>query len=525
MDRNRLLGITAVDISDENGVKAGTTDGIIANGGSDVTIVVDNVELPAHRDILVQRCRYFEALFNSGMIEATSKRIEIRETSIDGFKSVLRYIYTGDVKFTSINSTFDALRLAQMYEFEREFEDIAVDFLKKACTDNNVCFIFNEAILLSLDALTDFTIEYMNIISYNTRKCENFDQLSLDALNEIITRVAFCVPDIELFHSVVGWMKVNPSKSAAFTDILENVILDSITVKEMTALPSDVLKAVVQLIQQRKTAGKTYCFKNKNVAALKYGAKVLTGGTTSFFEENAKEVSNLTNEFSDEGILIDLGHRFKLNSFELHLNDEDTVRSYFYWIDVSEDNINWNRVIDHSKYPSHRLQKLYFEPRPVRFVRIYGRAPRDCVFEIARFCAFYTTELFEVDSKTTLRIPSDSVTLHESNIRFESLEGPFDAYFDYGPNVYKIGLLLQLSQPYLIDSVAFKVIERDAHAFRYIVEISTDLICWTRVFHGESKGSCYFKKQPVVFVKITGIFNDKNDRFDRVFLDCPAITK
>uniref|UniRef100_A0A7E4UTL0 BTB domain-containing protein n=1 Tax=Panagrellus redivivus TaxID=6233 RepID=A0A7E4UTL0_PANRE len=98
--------IYALCQSRHNGTTATETDRIdtlFSEKLSNVTIVVDNIKLPAHRDVLVQRCQYFEALFNSGMIEATSKRIEVRETSIDGFKCVLKWIYTGTVEFTSLS--------------------------------------------------------------------------------------------------------------------------------------------------------------------------------------------------------------------------------------------------------------------------------------------------------------------------------------------------------------------------------------------------------------------------------------
>uniref|UniRef100_A0A7E4UTT0 BTB domain-containing protein n=1 Tax=Panagrellus redivivus TaxID=6233 RepID=A0A7E4UTT0_PANRE len=439
---------------------------------SDVTFHVDDVELPAHSNVLAQRCRYFAAMFENGLFEARPKRIEIRGTSIDGFKQVLKWIYTGTIEFMSIESTFDFYRLADMYELS-ELLTGAIYFLRGVCTFDNVCYILNRAVLLSLCGLKNFTISVVKKDPCKILKHESFKQLSPDALNEILTRVVFPAADIDIFHAVVGWMKANPSKSAGFFDVLKNVALDSITVKDMVALPPNVLDAVVHLIRQNKTSGLTYCLKDENVALPKYGVKVITGGET--FKEKAEdikahtssEVGNLkhfenpfslswfclfqfiqlllhlfqliemvvnyfefipllilaifsssidapdrkitmTRKLSDgsssikkdsgilkhligtdkNGILIDLGHRFELNSFKMQLVNAGE-NTYSYCIDVSEDKDTWTRAIDHSKYSCRSLQNLYFAPRSVRFIRICGTAPVNDIFKISSFEAFY----------------------------------------------------------------------------------------------------------------------------------------
>uniref|UniRef100_A0A7E4VV77 BTB domain-containing protein n=1 Tax=Panagrellus redivivus TaxID=6233 RepID=A0A7E4VV77_PANRE len=85
---------------------------------SDVTIIIEGVELPAHSLILAQRCEYFQIMFDSGMIESTSKRIKILETSVEEFKTVLKWVYTGCIHFTSLDNAFKLLRLAHMYQIK-----------------------------------------------------------------------------------------------------------------------------------------------------------------------------------------------------------------------------------------------------------------------------------------------------------------------------------------------------------------------------------------------------------------------
>uniref|UniRef100_A0A7E4VL21 BTB domain-containing protein n=1 Tax=Panagrellus redivivus TaxID=6233 RepID=A0A7E4VL21_PANRE len=484
---------------------------------SDVTIVVDNVKLPGHSYVLAQRSRYFEAMFASGMIETISKQIEVHETSIDGFKSVLKWIYAGTAKFKSINSTFDALHLTQMYELECKFQNMAIDFLKDNCASDNVCLILNEAVLLSLDVLCDFAIEFVSNKFCEILKHESFQRLSVDALNEILTRVVVPTSHIDVFHAVVGWMKANFSKSAAFTGILENVVLDSITVKDMANLPSDVLNAVVCLVRQKKTSGSTYCLKDENVALAKYGVKVIAGGATLFFEEKGNCYLKHIIKASQKGIVIDLGCRFKLNSFKMQLaNTGNNTFSYF--IAVSENNVNWSRVIDHSKYPCHSVQNLYFKERPVRYIRICGTAPVNDTFQILYFKGYYTTELFKIDPDTTLNVPLDNKTMFKRCKTLIELtcEGPFNGFAELPnlQNVYLNGIKLQLAQPYLYDSVQVKFLDQGGPASTYYIEVSADGISWARVFSGENNTvwhEVHLNRQPVVFLNFYGIYNSKSN--------------
>jgi hypothetical protein len=47
-------------------------------------------------------------------------------------------------------------------------------------------------------------------------------------------------------------------------------------------------------------------------------------------------------------------------------------RSYSYYIEVSMDQKDWVRVVDHTKHLCRSWQNLYFPPRVVRFIRIVG---------------------------------------------------------------------------------------------------------------------------------------------------------
>ena len=65
--------------------------------GTDVCFVVDGKEIQAHKAILSARSPVFAAMLESGMKEAVSNRVEIKDIAPDIFEFLLRSIYTDRV--------------------------------------------------------------------------------------------------------------------------------------------------------------------------------------------------------------------------------------------------------------------------------------------------------------------------------------------------------------------------------------------------------------------------------------------
>jgi hypothetical protein len=66
----------------------------------DVTFVVNNERIPAHRTILAARSTYFRTMFSSGMKEAQEGNdIIVQDTSPEAFRAMLLYLYTDELAF------------------------------------------------------------------------------------------------------------------------------------------------------------------------------------------------------------------------------------------------------------------------------------------------------------------------------------------------------------------------------------------------------------------------------------------
>lgn len=68
---------------------------------SDVTLVIDDQEIKAHKIILASASKVFRAMFNSDMQERESSRVVIKDTEFKVIQSMIKFIYTKvfDTKF------------------------------------------------------------------------------------------------------------------------------------------------------------------------------------------------------------------------------------------------------------------------------------------------------------------------------------------------------------------------------------------------------------------------------------------
>ena len=94
---------------------------------SDITFIVSDQEIPAHRCILSARSDYFRAMFNNSMREShTSQPIQINSVEYNVFKIVMQYIYCGrflneeEIDAVMLVSTFAIL---QYRRWLRKFQD------------------------------------------------------------------------------------------------------------------------------------------------------------------------------------------------------------------------------------------------------------------------------------------------------------------------------------------------------------------------------------------------------------------
>jgi BTB/POZ domain-containing protein 9 len=204
------------------------------------------------------------------------------------------------------------------------------------------------------------------------------------------------------------------------------------------------------------------------------------------------------------------------------------------------DREDWFRVADYTNFLCRSWQKIYFAPKTVRYIRVIGTYnTANKVFHLVHLEAMYSTTQFQLDNSGILyplqNVASDqmgaSVLEGVSRTRNALLNGDTDGYdWDTGYTCHQLGsgaIVVQLPQPYIIDSMRLLLWDCDDRSYSYFIETSTDQVQWVRVVDN-TKEPCRswqnleIQPQPVSFIRIVGTHNTANEVFHCVHFECPA---
>lgn len=100
---------------------------------SDVTFLVEDRKIYAHKMVLSMVSNYFRTMFTSGFRESASGEVEISDVPYDAFLAVVEYIYTGGLPNfddTRIDSSARLGRVVDILELSNRF---CLNHLKETC--------------------------------------------------------------------------------------------------------------------------------------------------------------------------------------------------------------------------------------------------------------------------------------------------------------------------------------------------------------------------------------------------------
>lgn len=178
---------------------------------SDVTFVVENTKIPAHRVLLAARSSYFRAMLYGGLAESTQNEIQLK-VPLEAFRALLEYIYTGHMSLLQMKeeNILDTLGLANQYGFEA-LEIAISSYLKKNLSLQNCCAILDAARLYGLETLSTVCMTFMDRHSAELLKHSSFRTLSQSSLCSLLERDSFFAPEVDIFTAVYDWCQNNPN--------------------------------------------------------------------------------------------------------------------------------------------------------------------------------------------------------------------------------------------------------------------------------------------------------------------------
>lgn len=171
--------------------------------------------------------------------------------------------------------------------------------------------------------------------------------------------------------------------------------------------PSGILEPdkLLDAIEEQSTA--TYLpyraalWPEENVASDKFAARTIQGecraallnGDVGSYDMEKGYTRHCITDTNDNNITVELGTLCIINHIKILLWDHDN-RSYSYYIEVSANQKEWDRVIDYSQYHCRSWQYLYFSARPVRYIKLVGTHNTvNKVFHVVALEAIYTANV------------------------------------------------------------------------------------------------------------------------------------
>ncbi|GIZ01715.1 hypothetical protein CEXT_34661 [Caerostris extrusa] len=484
---------------------------------SDITLLIEGHRIPGHKVILASRSEYFRAFY-----------------------------------YTMEEMVLEILGLAHQYNFV-ELETAISDYLKAILNIRNVCMIYDMASLFNLSSL-EVCCSFVDRNALDIIHHESFLSLSASGLKEMISRDSFCASEVDIFRAVCEWAQQNPD--ADMEDILSAVRLPLMALPELLNVvrptgmvsPDTILDAIKARTESRDTDlnYRGFLMPEENVASPKHGAQVLHGELRSalldgdvhtYDMERGGFTRHSIDDNNGQGILVMLGKQCIINHMKILLWDRD-MRSYSYFVEVSVDQKDWVRVVDHTQYLCRSWQQLYFKTRVVRYIKIVGTHNTvNRVFHVVSFECMYTNRPFRLEKFTypvhNVATVAASAWVIEgvSRSRNALINGDTENYdWDSGYTCHQLGsgaIVVQLAQPFILDSMRILLWDCDARSYSYYIEVSTDQTNW-HIVVDKRKEACRgwqlisFPSRPVVFVRIVGTHNTANEVFHCVHFECPA---
>ncbi|XP_050434184.1 BTB/POZ domain-containing protein 9-like [Adelges cooleyi] len=471
---------------------------------SDVVLVVDEKRFHAHRSVLASRSDYFSALLFGDHKDSRLKEVPIKEGSATSVNVLLKYIYSGRVDLSTLESKVivELLILSNVYRFSNLQFSLS-EYLLSKIDEHNASSLFVVALYYQIKELEIESLNFIDIHALDVLQSEDSLSLTPEALLLILNRDMVYANDLDIFRAVCRWIKKKKDEidaeaktkilSAVRYQLMDDEELSEVRRSELVSSDSSILDVIKLSIESLPQEFKDQGRLEPNV---------------NFAEDTPKKLCQI-----DGGTMITLDHPSKINYIEMELSDKQ-AKSYTYYIQVSMDSHNWLRVIDHSNYHCRSIQRLWIIRRFVRYIRIVGtNNTSNKSFNFLK--VMYNTEkLHWVEIKNGLVAPKYNVTLTSMDWAIVIRQ----------PDCLQI----QLAQPYMLSSMRILLNHGESRACGYTIHVSVNDEDWD-IIVDKSKESTLswqllkFDPRPIVYIRVTAVRTSENDKlFKRIALLAPA---
>jgi len=151
---------------------------------SDVTFIVEDMPIYAHRSFLSVRSDHFRAMFSSGMIESTSNEIVIQSIQHKVFLALMEFMYTDTVQ-VSPEVAIQLYVAADLYCVER-LKGLCEVLVQRNLSTTNVCKLLSIADDIGAHPLRALCLKYVARHFDDVSKTGAFEDLSKLLILEVV---------------------------------------------------------------------------------------------------------------------------------------------------------------------------------------------------------------------------------------------------------------------------------------------------------------------------------------------------
>ncbi|XP_054724682.1 kelch-like protein 18 [Uloborus diversus] len=199
----------------------------------DVTLKVENRLFYAHRIILAGTIPYFRAMFTNDMIESKQTEINIKDIDPDAVELLINFAYSGKVQISTSN--VQSLLVGASFFQLSKVREACCEFLKRRLHPNNALGIRTFADALGCSTLVDATNRYLQKHFLEVCRSEEFINLQLADVREIVSRDELHITSEEqVFEAVLSWVKHESSRKDYLPELLTQVRMPLLTPQYLT---------------------------------------------------------------------------------------------------------------------------------------------------------------------------------------------------------------------------------------------------------------------------------------------------
>ena len=219
---------------------------------NDVTIEVGDHTIAANRIILSCCSRFLEAMFDLEMKEKYQNPVQIHGVDGAAVKSVVDFMYNGEVKITSENvmeliAASDYLQVAEVKRF-------CFEFLESILSSDNWFAVYSAAKLYASEHLRNQVYEYISNNFDDVIQTDKFRSLPKNELVCLVLKVnKKQVNEESIFNGIVTWCRQNEEdRKENFSELFEKLI-------DLDEISADFLEKNV--LEEEMVNGSIHCLK------------------------------------------------------------------------------------------------------------------------------------------------------------------------------------------------------------------------------------------------------------------------